>query len=61
MQKSGIKDAFMHLSKQENYSEIEMKLIDLIFINSALKKKFFNVEEKEQNNKNNYLSITTII
>lgn len=57
MTKSALKDCFVQLSKQDSYNEFESKLIDLIFIDPALKKKFFNKEEKENNFKDNYMSI----
>ena len=55
-QKSALKDSFMQLSKQDCYNETEMKLIDLLYLDPGLKKKFFNQEDKEQKYKDNYMS-----
>lgn len=56
IQKSALKDSFMQLSKQENYTTTELKLIDILFLDPGLKKKIFNHEEKDQDAKINLYS-----
>lgn len=57
LQKSSLKDSFVQLSKQDCYNSTELKLIDILYLDPGLKKKFFNHEEKDPNNKINLYSI----
>ncbi len=60
IQKSSLKDSFMQLSKQEFYNTTELKLIEILYLDPGMKKKIFNHEEKDPNNKINLYSIIKV-
>lgn len=58
MSKANLKDSFIQLSSNEYYSEVDFKLINLLNILPEFKHLFFKLEEKTENIKSNFFSLS---